>query len=100
MTKLLAAIALTLSLGACAQGQPGYGGPERAAPGEIGLNKTTGGTLVGAGLGGLAGSQFGHGSGKLAMTAVGVLAGGFAGSQVGASLDRADVEYANRTAQR
>jgi surface antigen len=98
--KLIAVVALTTALGACAQ-DGGYGyGYNAAPPGQIGLNKTTGGALLGAGLGGLAGSQFGGGSGKMAMTALGVLAGGFLGSQVGQSLDRADVDYANRTAQR
>jgi surface antigen len=100
MRKLIPVLILGVSLGACAQpgSSPGYGG--RAAPGEIGLNKTTGGALVGAGLGGLAGSQFGHGSGKLAMTALGVLAGGLAGSSVGSSLDKADLAYSNQTTQR
>jgi surface antigen len=100
MRKLIPVLILGVSLAACAQG-PGYdGGYGRAAPGEIGLNKTTGGTLVGAGLGGLAGSQFGHGSGKLAMTAIGVLAGGLAGSAVGSSLDKADLAYSRDTTQR
>lgn len=85
MRKLVSILAVCAALGACAPGQPGYG-----EPGTIGLNKTTGGALVGAGLGGLVGSQFGGGSGKGALTALGVLAGGLVGSQVGASLDRAD----------
>lgn len=37
------------------------------------------GTLVGAGAGGLAGNQFGHGSGKTAATAAGVVGGGLLG---------------------
>ena len=37
------------------------------------------GTLVGAGAGGLAGNQFGHGSGKAAATAAGVIGGGLLG---------------------
>jgi uncharacterized protein YcfJ len=37
------------------------------------------GTLVGAGAGGLAGNQFGHGSGKAAATAAGVVGGGLLG---------------------
>jgi outer membrane lipoprotein SlyB len=37
------------------------------------------GTLVGAGAGGLAGNQFGHGSGKTAATAAGVIGGGLLG---------------------
>jgi surface antigen len=116
MRKHLTVVALLLPLAACAG--PGYGGGGygggyggaygggygngyggRAAPGEIGVNKTTGGALVGAGLGGLAGSQVGKGSGKLAATAIGVLLGGLAGSSVGASLDRADLQYAQQTQQ-
>ena len=37
------------------------------------------GTLVGAGAGGLAGNQFGHGSGKAAATAGGVVGGALVG---------------------
>jgi surface antigen len=94
MRKMIAVAALSLALAGCQQ--PGMGG---AGPGEIGLNKTTGGTLIGAGLGGLVGSQFGGGAGKGALTALGVLAGGLLGSQVGRSLDEADLMYARRTTQ-
>jgi surface antigen len=95
MRKVIAVVGLTLSLAACVQqGQPGS-----APPGEIGMNKTTGGGLIGAGLGGLAGSQLGHGSGKLATTGIGVLLGALVGSQVGQSLDKADLDYAHRTTQ-
>ena len=52
--------------------------------------KQSAGTLVGAGLGALAGSQIGSGSGQLAATANGTLLGAWAGSEVGKSLDRAD----------
>ena len=38
------------------------------------------GTLGGAAAGGLLGSQFGKGSGKLAMTGLGVVLGGWAGN--------------------
>lgn len=55
------------------------------------------GTLVGAAGGGLLGSQFGSGTGKLAATAAGVLVGGWLGNSVGASLDRSDQMYAERT---
>ena len=54
------------------------------------------GTLGGAALGGLLGSQFGSGRGKLVTTAVGVLIGALAGSEVGKSLDRADRVYADK----
>ena len=47
-----------------------------------------GGTLVGAGLGGLLGSQFGSGTGQLAATGLGVLAGGLLGNQIGQHMDQ------------
>ena len=54
------------------------------------------GTLLGAGLGGLAGSKIGGGRGQLAAVAAGALLGGFLGNEVGASLDRADQAYLSR----
>ena len=61
--------------------------------------KQTVGTLLGAGLGALAGSQFGGGKGQLAAVAVGALAGAWMGGEAGKSLDKADKAYAQRTAQ-
>ena len=55
-------------------------------PGE----KQTGGTLIGAGLGALLGSQIGSGKGQLAAVAIGTLAGAMVGGEVGKSLDKAD----------
>ncbi len=60
--------------------------------------KATGGTFIGAALGGLAGAQFGHGSGRLAAVAIGTLIGAVAGHEVGQSLDDADRGYAVQTA--
>jgi surface antigen len=48
------------------------------------------GTLGGAAAGGLAGSQFGSGTGKLAMTGLGIVLGALLGGEVGSSLDKAD----------
>ncbi len=59
-------------------------------------NKQTMGTLLGAGLGGFAGSKIGGGKGQLAATAAGVLLGGVLGNSMGQSLDRADQAYAMR----
>jgi surface antigen len=59
--------------------------------------KEAGGGLIGAGLGGLAGSQIGRGSGNLAATGAGVLLGALLGSTAGKSLDRADRVYAERS---
>lgn len=55
--------------------------------------KETFGTLGGAVLGGLVGSQVGGGSGRLWATGAGVLLGTLVGSEVGKSLDRADKMY-------
>lgn len=57
------------------------------------------GTLIGGAAGAVAGSQFGDGSGRLAMTALGTLAGAFIGNSFGESLDRADRQYAGRAQQ-
>ena len=58
--------------------------------------KQAGGTLIGAGLGALAGSQIGSGRGQLAAVAIGALAGAFIGSEIGKSLDKADRLYAQQ----
>lgn len=73
--KIMAALAIAsaLTLAGCAEG-----------------NNRTGATLVGAGLGGLLGSQFGSGDGRLAMTALGTLAGAAIGSNVGKRMDEVD----------
>jgi surface antigen len=66
---------------------------------QDGREKEYGGTLLGAGLGALAGSQLGSGKGQLAAVAIGALAGGFFGNQIGQSLDKADRLFAQDTAQ-
>ncbi|MGE5503156.1 MAG: RT0821/Lpp0805 family surface protein [Actinomycetota bacterium] len=82
--RKMATVAVALMLAGCAQTGGGN------APGEFGANKTTGGTLLGAIGGGLAGAQFGHGTGSVAAAALGTLLGAFVGHEVGTSLDRAD----------
>ncbi len=83
-TSTAIALAAMISLSACVTNQ-----------GE----KQTLGTLIGAGLGGLAGSQIGSGSGQLAAVGAGVLLGGLIGSEVGKSLDKADQAYLANNAQ-
>ncbi|RME33077.1 MAG: glycine zipper 2TM domain-containing protein [Gammaproteobacteria bacterium] len=61
-----------------------------------GCNKEQMGTLGGAAVGGLAGSQIGEGKGKLAATAVGVLAGALIGGSIGKSMDEVDRMKANQ----
>ena len=46
--------------------------------------------LIGAGLGGLAGSMIGDGGGKLVAVGVGTMLGAIIGGETGKSLDRAD----------
>jgi len=75
IARTLSVIFLAVALSAC------------GAPGG---QKQTGGTLLGAGLGALAGSQIGSGRGKLAAVAIGTLGGALIGNSVGRSLDRAD----------
>ncbi|HIJ61226.1 MAG TPA: glycine zipper 2TM domain-containing protein [Rhodospirillaceae bacterium] len=87
IVKSFSAISLTaVLLGACANNGMG--------------EKQVGGGLLGAAAGGLVGSQFGHGSGKLATTALGTLFGAYLGSEAGKSLDKADRQYAEQAEQK
>ena len=54
------------------------------------MNKQGGGTLIGGVAGGLLGSQFGGGEGKIATVAVGALAGALIGNQIGNTMDEHD----------
>ncbi len=62
-------------------------------------NKQTLGTLLGATGGAVLGSNVGKGKGNIVGIAAGTLLGAYAGNEIGASLDRADMGYANNTAQ-
>ena len=57
-------------------------------------NKQVMGSLLGAGVGGFAGSKIGGGKGQLAATAAGVVLGGLLGNSIGQSLNKADQAYA------
>ncbi len=61
--------------------------------------KETVGLLGGAVAGGLLGSQFGSGSGRLIMTGAGVLAGSMIGRNIGRNLDKKDRLEQERAAQ-
>lgn len=61
--------------------------------------KQTVGTLLGAGVGALVGSQVGGGKGKMAAMVVGTLGGAYLGSEVGKSLDSADRAMMEKNAQ-
>lgn len=67
------------------------GGNVQAECDQEGLgNKEIVGTLAGAALGGLVGSQFGGGTGNKIAIGAGVVAGGFLGNKIGSSLDCQD----------
>ncbi len=83
---LFIAVGLTLALGACQAQDRG--------------TKETVGTLGGAAVGGLLGSNIGKGSGRLAATAAGVVLGGWLGNEIGASLDKADRAEISRAESR
>jgi len=86
--KILAPVALSVVLlGACENNV-------QNAP------KQTLGSIMGAGVGALAGSQIGSGKGQLAAVAIGAIAGGLFGNEVGKSLDRADHAYMEQTSTR
>lgn len=84
--SLLATLALSVLLAGCQADSMG--------------TKEGVGTLGGAAVGGLLGSQVGKGSGKLAATAAGVVLGGWLGNEIGASLDKADRAEMNRAESR
>ena len=62
--------------------------------------KQTMGTLVGAGLGALAGSQVGSGKGQMTAIALGTLLGAWLGNETGRSLDAADRMAIEQTTHR
>lgn len=64
-----------------------------------GISKQDVGTLGGAVGGAWIGSNVGKGKGNIAAIAAGTLLGAYLGNQVGASLDRADMAYYNKTSQ-
>lgn len=95
--------AVALMLGACAQHgyNDGYGSGGYRDPysGRSGVSKQTVGTVAGAIGGGVLGHNIGSGTGQTVATIAGTLLGGMVGSSIGGSLDRADLQYYDRTSQ-
>lgn len=90
MLRSLAASAAIIALLAACQ-QPGQSG---------GINKEQVGTIGGAILGGVLGSKVGKGTGNGIAIGAGTLLGAYLGSETGKSLDRADMNFYNRTSQK
>ena len=67
--------------------------------GSMGAKESVG-TVGGAIAGGLIGSRFGGGAGKLVAVGAGTLLGAFVGREIGSSLDKADHQYAEQASQR
>ena len=63
------------------------------------MNKQGGGTLIGGVAGGLLGSQFGKGEGKLVATGVGALAGALVGGQIGKTMDEHDKQMLEKSSR-
>jgi len=85
--KRLVVACLVLTLGACA-----------TEPGARDSQQNAGATVAGVVVGGLVGSAFGGGTGKVLMTAAGAVAGGFIGNHL--YKKHADSEYEKDAAQR
>jgi len=82
--KMLAVGACALTLTACETGSGDH---------------ALGGLLIGGALGGVAGSQFGHGGGKTAMTALGIALGAYVGHEIGRKMDERDQAAHDHAAQ-
>ncbi len=86
ITKTLAVVLLAGALAGC-----------QTRDGDQGLSKSDLGGLTGAIGGAILGSNIGGGTGNIAAIAGGTLLGAFIGSEIGASLDRADLNYHHQT---
>ncbi len=65
--------------------------------GCAGMSNQDTGTLAGATIGGLLGSRFGGGSGRVVTTMLGTFAGALIGGRIGASMDQNDRARLNQT---
>jgi surface antigen len=98
--SVVAISAAAFLLAACDGQQSAYNAQRGGITGGGGFSKQDWGTGIGAIGGAVAGAQFGKGDGKLVTTALGTLIGAGIGNSVGSSLDRADMQYFDRTTQR
>ena len=97
---ILALTASTLLLAACNGQQNAYNAQQGGITGGGGLDKSDVGTGLGALGGAVIGSSFGKGNGRVVGGVIGGLLGAGIGHEVGASLDRADMQYYQATQQK
>lgn len=100
LQSILAISTALVLLAACDGRQNAYNAQQGGITGGGGFSKQDIGTVLGGVGGAVAGAQFGKGSGRVATAAVGTLLGAAIGNSMGASLDRADMNYFNKTSQR
>lgn len=62
----------------------------------VGCTNSDVGTLSGGAIGGLVGSRFGRGDGRVVATAGGALIGAFIGNRIGQTMDKVDRQEMNR----
>lgn len=98
--SVLALTAASFLLAACNGQQTAYNAQRGGITGGGGLDKSDIGTGLGAAGGALLGAQVGKGSGRIAAGVIGGLLGAGIGREIGASLDRADMQYYSQTQQR
>jgi len=99
--KSLAVVSAALMvLTACDGQQNAYNAQRGGVTGGGGFSKQDLGTGIGAIGGAVAGAQFGKGDGKIVTGALGALLGAGIGNAVGSSLDRADMNYYQKTSQK
>jgi len=99
MKNVIAVAAVAVLLAACGQ-QNAENARQGGVMGGGGITKSDMGTVGGAALGAIAGSNVGKGKGNIAAIAIGTLIGAGVGHEIGASLDRADMTYYSATQQR
>ena len=90
--KMTASILVLCSMASMTAGCEGMNNNELFSKQNIG-------TLAGAAGGAVVGSNVGKGKGNIVAIAAGTLLGGALGNKIGASLDRADMAYYNRSSQ-
>ncbi len=100
LQQFFAIASVGIFISACAPQQGGRYGNNTFGGNGLNVDKKTIGTIAGAAGGAALGSQIGKGRGNIIAVALGTLLGAGLGQEVGASLDRGDIAYYNKTSQK